>query len=243
MEQIENALYLVATPIGNLAEITYRAVHILNSVDLIAAEDTRTSSVLLGHYGINTKMVSYHAHNIPAQTPKLVQKLQAGHAVALISDAGTPGISDPGYHLVLACKEVGIRVVPIAGATAFVAAVTASGLPTQHFVYEGFLPHKKGRQTRLQFLKNEPRTLLFYESPHRIEKTVRQLYESWGNRKCVIAREISKKFEEFISGDFETVLDRLTKSPIKGEIVLVVEGTGRLPKEKKEKKEYKKNDR
>lgn len=224
METIENALYLVATPIGNLADITYRAVHILNSVDLIAAEDTRTSKVLLNHYSIKTSLKSYHSHNIPTETPRLIKKLKSGNSIALISDAGTPGISDPGYHLVRECVENNIRVIPIPGATAFISALVASGLPTQKFAFEGFLPHKKGRQTRIKLLKNETRTIILYESPHRIQKTLNQLAEKWGDRKCVLAREITKKFEEFISGNLANLALELENKKIKGELVLIIEG-------------------
>lgn len=224
MENIVNALYLVATPIGNLGDITYRAVYILNSVDMIMAEDTRTSSVLLRHYSINTPIRSYHSHNIPLETPKVISRLKEGKSIALISDAGTPGISDPGYKLVSECYENNIRVIPIPGASAFLAALTASGLPTQSFVFEGFFPHKKGRNTRIDNLKEEKRTIILYESPHRIEKTLKQLLEKWGNRKCILAREITKKFEEFISGTFEQVLEKCKSHTLKGEMVLIIEG-------------------
>ncbi len=230
MEVIENALYLVATPIGNLADFTYRAVHILGSVDLIAAEDTRTSSVLLRHYSINTPIKSYHSHNIPSETPRLVEKLKKGKSIALISDAGTPGISDPGYHLVTACIENNIRVIPIPGASAFISALTASGLPTNRFVFEGFLPHKKGRKSKIETLSKEDRTIILYESPHRIEKTVNQLLESWGNRKCVLAREITKKFEEFISVNLEDLSQRIKNQKVKGELVLIIDGVQKLKK-------------
>ncbi len=224
MEKIENALYLVATPIGNLADISYRAIHILKSVNLIAAEDTRTSSVLMNHYSINTPLRSYHSHNIPSQTPKLVEQLKAGKSIALISDAGTPGISDPGYVLVCACVENDIRVIPIPGASAFISALVASGLPTQRFVFEGFLPHKKGRKTRIESLIDETRTIVLYESPHRIHKTLIQLNEALGERRCVLGREISKKFEEFISGTLPQLSESLVDKKVKGELVLVVEG-------------------
>lgn len=229
MENIENALYLVATPIGNLSDISYRAVHILKSVDLIAAEDTRTSSVLMNHYLIKTPLKSYHSHNIPTQTPRLIEKLKAGESIALISDAGTPGISDPGYNLVCACVENGIRVIPIPGASAFISALISSGLPTQRFVFEGFLPHKKGRKTRIESLIDETRTMVFYESPHRIHKTLDQLAEAFGDRKCVLAREISKKFEEFISGTFAELIESVKDKKVKGELVLVVEGNTKKP--------------
>jgi len=232
LEAIENALYLVATPIGNLADISYRAVHILNSVDLIAAEDTRTSSVLLRYYSIKAQLKSYHSHNIPTETPRLIEKLKSGSSIALISDAGTPGISDPGYHLVSECVKNDIRVIPIPGAAAFISALVASGLPTQKFVFEGFLPHKKGRQSRLQFLKDENRTIIFYESPHRIVKTLNQLAENLGDRKCVIAREITKKFEEFISGRLEELALQLESKKVKGELVLIVEGADKKMKAK-----------
>ena len=224
MEQIEKALYIVATPIGNLADLSYRAVYILKSVDLIAAEDTRTSSVLLRHYQIATKTESYHSYNIKTQTPRLIEKLKNGNSIALISDAGTPGISDPGYLLVKQCVENNIRVIPIPGANALLAALTASGLPIQNFVFEGFLPHKKGRKTRLEFLTHESRTIVFYESPHRIEKTVQQLKNVLGKRRCVIAREITKKFEEFIYSDLDELSEQLKQRKLKGEIVLIVEG-------------------
>jgi len=235
LEKIENALYLVATPIGNLADISYRAVHILKSVDLIAAEDTRTSSVLMNHYLIDTPLKSYHSHNIPTQTPRLIEKLKAGESIALISDAGTPGISDPGYNLVCACVENAIRVIPIPGASAFISALISSGLPSQRFVFEGFLPHKKGRKTRIESLVDEPRTIIFYESPHRIHKTIDQLTEAFGERRCVLGREITKKFEEFISGTLQEVAGLLEDKKVKGELVLVVEGKS---KEKQSKNKY-----
>jgi len=232
LENIENALYLVATPIGNLSDISYRAVHILNSVDLIAAEDTRTSSVLLRHYSISTPLKSYHSHNISKETPKLIEKLKSGNSLALISDAGTPGISDPGYNLVYECIQNNIKVIPIPGAAAFISALVASGLPTNKFVFEGFLPHKKGRQTRLNFLKDETRTIIFYESPHRIVKTLNQLLYYLGDRKCVIAREITKKFEDFIHGSLSELAKQLENKKVKGELVLLVEGMSKQRKPK-----------
>jgi len=223
-ERIENALYIVATPIGNLGDITYRAVYILKNVDLIAAEDTRTSSVLLKHYGIGTSVRSYHSHNISHETPRLVQQLKQGASIALISDAGTPGISDPGYHLVKACVEEGVRVIPIPGAAAFIAALVSSGLATHSFVFEGFLPIKKGRQTKIKALAEESRTIVFYESPHRIAKTARQLCEAWGDRRCVLAREITKKFEELRYTTLQQLSEQLEQQKAKGEMVLIVEG-------------------
>jgi len=225
LEEIEaGALYLVATPIGNLADISYRAVHILQNVDLIAAEDTRKSGILLNHYNIKNKITSYHSYNIKRETPRLVSRLLEGESIALISDAGTPGISDPGYNLVRACAEKDIRIIPIPGASALLAAITASGLRTQKFAFEGFLPQKKGRKTRLEKLADEERTIVIYESPHRILKTVREIYEYWGDRPCVMAREITKKFEEFYRGGLPDLLQHLETKKIKGEIVLVVQG-------------------
>jgi len=225
LEVVEKStLYLVSTPIGNLADFSYRAVRILNEVDLIAAEDTRTSSVLLRHYEIKTRTSSYHSYNLKTETARLVKKLQDGLAIALISDAGTPGISDPGYKLVQACVGADIPVVPIPGAAAFIAALVASGLPTNRFVFEGFLPLKKGRKTRLEFLALEERTIVFYESPHRIIKTVRDLHQYWGDRKCVMGREITKKFEEFYRGRLSELQEHLNQKKVKGEIVLVVTG-------------------
>jgi len=225
LEVVEKStLYLVSTPIGNLADFSYRAVRILNEVDLIAAEDTRTSSVLLRHYEIKTRTSSYHSYNLKTETARLVKKLQDGLAIALISDAGTPGISDPGYKLVQACVGADIPVVPIPGAAAFIAALVASGLPTNRFVFEGFLPLKKGRKTRLEFLALEERTIVFYESPHRIIKTVRDLHQYWGDRKCVMGREITKKFEEFYRGRLSELQEHLNQKKVKGEIVLVVAG-------------------
>lgn len=219
-------LYLVPTPIGNLADITYRAVDTLKSVDLIACEDTRTSGVLLNHYGINTPTTSFHAHNEHDKTRHLVKRMRAGHDIALISDAGTPGISDPGFYLTRACHERSIPVSALPGATAFVPALTASGLPSDRFVFEGFLPRKKGRQTRLKELSTEPRTLVFYESPYRLIRTLRDLSNALSpGRLAAVAREISKMHEELRRG----TLDELRKyfagqSKVRGECVIVVDG-------------------
>lgn len=225
LEIIEKgALYLVSTPIGNLADFSYRAVHILKNVNLIAAEDTRTSRILLNHYEIATRITSYHSFNLKKETPRLLHMLADGQSIALISDAGTPGISDPGYQLVQACVDNAVRVIPVPGASALLAGLVASGLPTHRFVYEGFLPQKKGRKTRLTFLADESRTMVIYESPHRIEKTVRDLHEFWGERQCVMAREITKKFEEFFKGTLSELAEHLQQKKIKGEIVLIVAG-------------------
>ncbi len=223
-EIVGGALYVVSTPIGNLSDFTYRAVHILKNVDLIAAEDTRVTSRLLNHYEISTKMLPYHSYNQKKQTPGLINKLKNNHPVALVSDAGTPGISDPAYHLVTACTKENIRIIPIPGASAMLAALVVSGLPVNHFIYEGFLPLKKGRQTRLKELADEKRTMVFYESPHRILKTAKQFHNYFGNRRCVMGREITKMFEEFFRGRIEELLIFLESKKIKGEIVLIVEG-------------------
>ncbi len=221
---------MVSTPIGNLADITYRAVHILKHVDLIAAEDTRQSSVLLKHYQITTPLRSYHSYNLQRETPRLLSLLQQGKAIALVSDAGTPGISDPGFHLARACIEAGLRVIPIPGPTAFVSALIASGLPSHRFVFEGFLPKKKGRKSRIEQLRSEERTIVLYESPHRILKTVKQLLDVLGDRRVVMARELTKKFEEFFRGTLSELVERLQQKAVKGEIVLIVEGISKREK-------------
>lgn len=217
-------LYVVSTPIGNLDDITYRAVKVLNAVDLIAAEDTRTTSVLLNHYGIHKPMTSYHGYNERRRTPQLIDHLTTGRSVALVSDAGTPGISDPAQHIVRAALAHSIPVIPIPGASAFVAALVVSGLPTDRFVFEGFLPLKKGRRTKLESLKHEPRTVVIYESPHRILKTLDALAASLGERNVVVARELTKKFEEVTRGPLSSVRGSLGKVQARGEYVIVVEG-------------------
>ena len=231
MEEIlPGTLYLVATPIGNLADITYRAVHILNNVDLIAAEDTRQSRILLNHYLIKTPLVSYHSYNLMKQTPQLIRRLKAQQSIALISDAGTPGISDPGYQLVQSAIEEHIRIVPIPGASALLTALVASGLPTNRFVYEGFLPLKKGRKTRLQQLALEERTIVLYESPHRIQKTIGDILDIFGDRPCVLARELTKLYEELLRGTLSGFGELLKTKKLKGEIVLIIAGKGKKDK-------------
>lgn len=217
-------LYIVSTPIGNLKDITLRALDVLSSVNLIAAEDTRKTGILLKHYGIETKTTSYFDFNKEKKTPFLVERLKYGDSIAVVSDAGTPGISDPAFYLVRAAIQENIKVEAIPGATAFVPGLIVSGLPTDRFVFEGFLPAKKGRQTRLNFLKNEKRTIILYESPKRILKTLGQLLDALGNRRVCIARELTKKFEEVSRGqlsDFHSL-----KLPIKqkGEFVIIIEG-------------------
>jgi len=223
-EIIAGALYLVSTPIGNLADISHRAIFVLKTVDIIAAEDTRTSKVLLNKYAINTNTTAYYSYNQQKQTPYLISLLSSGKSIALISDAGTPGISDPAYNLVQQCKIENIRVIPVPGASALLAALVSSGLPTNKFVFEGFLPLKKGRKTRIAMLAEEERTIVIYESPHRFLKTIKELSENWGERHCAIAREITKKFEEIFNGNFSQILDHFGEKKPRGEFVLVIEG-------------------
>lgn len=224
-------LYLVPTPIGNLEDLTLRALRILREVDLIACEDTRTSAKLLRHYGITTPTTSYHAHNEARKAAELVARMEAGARVALITDAGTPGISDPGFYLVRECLRRRIPVVALPGPTAFVPALAASGLPTDRFVFEGFLPVKKGRQKRLAELAAEPRTIVLYESPHRLLRTLDDLARALGEeRPAVVARELTKAFEEFARGTLRTLHAYYAAQPrVRGELVLVVAGTGYRP--------------
>ncbi|MEZ4702450.1 MAG: 16S rRNA (cytidine(1402)-2'-O)-methyltransferase [Rhodothermales bacterium] len=221
-------LYLVPTPVGNLEDITLRALRILKEVHLIACEDTRTSGVLLDHYGIPTPRASYHDHNERQRAPQFIARMQAGESIALITDAGTPGISDPGFYLVRACHEAGLPVVALPGPTAFVPALVASGLPAERFVFEGFLPVKKGRKTRVDALREEVRTMIFYESPHRLVKTLALLEATFGgSRPAAVAREVSKKFEEVRRGDLATLRTHYeSQDKVRGELVLVVGGIG-----------------
>ncbi len=218
-------LYIVPTPIGNLEDMTFRAIKVLKEVDLILAEDTRTSGKLLKHFEIATPMQSHHMHNEHKSINNIVQRLQRGDTIALISDAGTPAISDPGFLLTRACVEQGIPVECLPGATAFVPALVNSGLPNDKFVFEGFLPVKKGRQTRLKFLAEETRTMIFYESPHKLIKTLGNFVEYFGAERLVtVSRELSKLHEETIRGTAKEVLSHFETKPPKGEIVIVVEG-------------------
>ncbi|MEO9894193.1 16S rRNA (cytidine(1402)-2'-O)-methyltransferase [Aurantibacter sp.] len=218
-------LYIVPTPIGNLEDMTLRAIRVLKEVDLILAEDTRTSGRLLQHFEIPTQMQSHHMHNEHKMVDRLIKKLQAGETIALISDAGTPAISDPGFLLTRACVENGITVDCLPGATAFVPALVNSGLPNDKFVFEGFLPVKKGRQTRLKFLAEESRTMIFYESPHKLLKTLGNFVEFLGDdRKVSVSRELTKLYEETIRGTTTEVLKHYTGNPPKGEIVIIVAG-------------------
>ncbi len=219
-------LYLVPTPIGNLDDITYRAVRTLREVDLIACEDTRTSGVLLDHYDIDTPTTAYHEHNEHDKTPQLVTRMRAGHDIALISDAGSPGISDPGFYIVRACRDEGIDVQPLPGPTALVPALTASALPSDRFVFEGFLPKKKGRQTRLQALASEPRTMVFYEAPYRLLRTLDDFIDHFGpDRPAAVARELTKTYEEVERGTLQEVRSYFgAYDQVRGECVIVVHG-------------------
>lgn len=219
-------LTIVPTPIGNLQDITLRALEVLKSADLILAEDTRTSGVLLKHFGITTPMKSHHKFNEHQSVAWVVQQIaDEKKTIALISDAGTPGISDPGFLLVRECVKAGIHVECLPGATALIPALVVSGFPTDQFVFEGFLPVKKGRQTRIKALAEEERTIVLYESPHRIGKAVEQLIEFFGpEREACIVRELSKKFEEAIRGTLTELAHRCKTKPLKGEIVLVIKG-------------------
>ncbi|OUJ76192.1 16S rRNA (cytidine(1402)-2'-O)-methyltransferase [Hymenobacter crusticola] len=219
-------LYLVPTPIGNLEDITLRAIRILGEVDTVLAEDTRTSGRLMQHLGLKKPMLSYHLHNEHQTVARLLTRLEAGERMALVSDAGTPGISDPGFLLVRECLAKGLKVECLPGATAFVPALLKSGFGAERFTFEGFLPVKKGRQTRLRELATETRTLIFYESPHRLVKTLEQLAEALGaERQASVSRELTKLFEETVNGTLtELAADFGGRPSIKGEIVLVVQG-------------------
>lgn len=217
-------LFIVSTPIGNLKDITLRAIEVLEKVDLIAAEDTRHTRILLERYKVKTPTTSYFDFNKEKKIPALIRKLQDGEKIALVSDAGTPGISDPAFRLVRECLNNDLAVETIPGATAFVPALILSGLPTDRFVFEGFLPVKKGRKTRLENLKEETRTIVLYESVHRISRTLSDLLSCWGDRKAAIAREITKKFEEVHRGSLREFNENLSQIKLKGEFVLVIEG-------------------
>ena len=220
-----SSLYLVPTPIGNLQDITLRSLAVLKEVDLILAEDTRTSSVLLKHYNIQNPITPFHQHNEHKVVDHLVQQLAAGKKMALITDAGTPGISDPAFLLVRACVKAGIRVECLPGATAFVPALVNSGIPATRFCFEGFLPLKKGRQTLLKKLATEKRTLIFYESPQRLLKTLEEFCTYFGeDRSCSVSRELTKRFEENFRGALRECVNHFSSKTIKGEIVIVLAG-------------------
>jgi 16S rRNA (cytidine1402-2'-O)-methyltransferase len=219
-------LYIVATPIGNLEDITLRALRILKEVDLIAAEDTRHTKIFLDHYGIHTPLTSYHEHNERAKAHALVKQLEHGKNVALVSDAGTPTLSDPGYRLVQEAIRAGVSLVPVPGASALTAVLSASGIPTDRFVFEGFLPAKKEeRRARLKRLREERRTLVFYEAPHRLKESLDDLLEILRDREVVLGREVTKIYEEFIRGRLSRVCAEIAGKEPRGEITLVVQGS------------------
>jgi 16S rRNA (cytidine1402-2'-O)-methyltransferase len=224
-EENQTSLYIVPTPIGNLKDITFRAIEVLSDVDTILSEDTRTTGRLLKHYQISTPQKSYHIHNEHKQVELLVQRMLDGERFALVSDAGTPGISDPGFLLVRSAKEANCQVECLPGATAFVPALINSGFPSDRFVFEGFLPHKKGRLSRLTSLFNEERTVIFYESPHRLKKALSQVVEVFGEERMIsVSRELTKIYEETQTNKAHIVRDYFEEKEIKGEIVIVIKG-------------------
>jgi len=234
MEREKVSLYVVPTPIGNLGDITLRALEILKSVDSILAEDTRTSGILLKHYNVSKPLQSFHIFNEHKALQSVIKKLQEGVTMAMVSDAGTPGISDPGFLLIRECLKHNLKIECLPGATAFIPALVKSGFPTDRFVFEGFLPHKKGRQTLLKELTEEERTIILYESPHRLVKTLEQMMEFFGNDRLVsVSRELTKLYEETFTGTVADTLAHFQKKDVKGEIVMVVSGKdkGRLQEE------------
>ena len=235
-------LYLVPTPVGNLEDITYRALRILREADLILAEDTRTSGNLLRHFEIRNAMISYHKFNEHQTVSGIVERLKRGENIAVISDAGTPGISDPGFLVARAAVQAGIQVIALPGPTAFVPALVSSGLPCDRFAFEGFLPPKKGRQTRLEALQEETRTMIFYESPHRVVKTLAQFIEFYGaERQVAVCREISKVHEECVRGTLEEVLGHFQEVEPRGEFVIILAGA-EVEKNKKNKNRNRKDE-
>ena len=222
-------LYIVPTPVGNMEDMTFRAVRILKEADLVLAEDTRTSGILLKHYDIQNRLMSHHKFNEHGTSAGIVERLKEGQTIALISDAGTPGISDPGFFLVREAVRAGIEVQTLPGATAFVPALVSSGLPCDRFCFEGFLPPKKGRQSRIAALKEETRTMVFYESPYRLLKLLQQLSEAFGpERQACVCREISKVHEESRRGSLSELVEHFTQTEPRGEIVVVVAGISKL---------------
>jgi len=220
-------LTLVATPIGNLADISHRALAVLRSADFVLCEDTRHTQILLRRWDIEARLLSYGAHNLKARLPQILSKLREGARIALVSDAGTPGISDPGAELCRRALDADLPIHAVPGPAAFVHALVLSGLPTARFVFEGFLPHKKGRKTRLALLVDEPRTIILYESPYRLLKTLRELHEHLGNRQAAVARELTKRFEEVVRGHLTDMVEIFEKrEKILGEFVIVVAGKG-----------------
>ena len=231
-------LYLIPTPVGNLEDITLRALRLLKEVDLVLAEDTRTSGMLLKHFDIHTRLCAHHKFNEHQTAEAFATRIAAGENMALVTDAGTPGISDPGFMLVRACVEKGATVQCLPGPTAFVPALVASGLPCERFTFEGFLPQKKGRQTRLKELAEEPRTMIFYESPYRVVKTLGQFVEIFGaERRCSACREISKIHEESVRGTLAEVLAHFEETEPRGEFVIIVEGYNAPKRSKRKEKD------
>ncbi|TAK63148.1 MAG: 16S rRNA (cytidine(1402)-2'-O)-methyltransferase [Bacteroidetes bacterium] len=215
-------LYIVSTPIGNLEDISLRALKVLSSVDIIAAEDTRKTGILLNHYNIHKPLVSYYSYNEERRIPELIEKLKSGNSIAVVSDAGTPGVSDPAFRLIKAAIDEDIPVAATPGPTAFLPALISSGLPIQPFLFEGFLPVKKGRQTKLQELAKEQRTVILYESPFRLLRTLQDIQTHFGNRKICIARELTKKFEEIITTSLSQAIKHYSAKSIKGEFVIII---------------------
>jgi 16S rRNA (cytidine1402-2'-O)-methyltransferase len=239
-------LFIVPTPIGNLEDMTFRAIRILKEADAVLAEDTRTTAHLFQKYEISNKLIAHHNHNEHKTLDRIVQEMKNGMTYALVSDAGTPGISDPGFLLIRACVQQGIEVECLPGATAFVPAIVASGFPCEKFVYEGFLPQKKGRETRIKKIAEEDRTVVLYESPHRLIKALEQFKNFFDeNRQIAVCRELSKKFEEIVRGNCDELIHHFTTHPIKGEFVIVVDGKlieekqSDKPREKKSKRHRK----
>lgn len=225
MEAANGKLYVVSTPIGNLADITFRAVEVLKTVDIIASEDTRHTGILLKHYGIQTRQIAYHDFNKEKVTPGLIEQLEFGLNMAVVSDAGTPGVSDPGFYLVRECLKNKIEVIPIPGASALLGALVVSGLPTDKFCFEGFLPKSSGKlKKRLNELKTETRTIVIFESPHRIVKILGIMLEIFGDRQAYLGRELTKKFEQHYRQNISSLIAELNQKPPKGELVLIVEG-------------------
>lgn len=228
-ENIQGVLYLVPTPIGNLEDMTFRAIRILNEVELIAAEDTRQTIKLLNHFDISTTLVSYHEHNKRESGARLIEEIKGGKNVALVSDAGMPAISDPGYDLVVEALAEDIKVISLPGANAALTALIAAGLPTDHFYYYGFLPRgKKERQEELDNLKGLNVSIIFYEAPHRLKETLTAIAKAFGDRRAVLSRELTKKFEEYIRGTMSELVDWSEKETVRGEFCIIVEGAGEL---------------
>ena len=229
---LEAGLYVVSTPIGNLGDMTQRAVEVLSTVDAIACEDTRRTGLLLSHFAIRSQLLSYHEYNKLRRTPELLEMLRHGKRIALVTDAGTPGISDPGFYLIRAAVEAGLRVSPVPGASALLAALVVSGLPSDRFAFEGFLPKRDGRRRRrLADLKGEDRTMIFCESARRVTRLLGELLELWGDRRVVVARELTKTFEEVLRGTLSSVIEGIGERELKGETVVVVAGHERSDEE------------